>query len=411
MDTQKNTDVNHMHLKSNEATKLTGTVAPEYARGFSKGYEAGILENATKNREALLHHETLVSKNTKMEVLLQTLFRISELSHNSQLTIEALYKSVCLELSHVIDTSNFYIARLENEGQVLNFCFYQDTYGLEKEYAHDFPRRPVANGLTEMVIKAGETMLLSHIQIINLSKSGKLDPRTHSAESWLGAPLNAGGKMLGVVVVQSYTDDLVFTESDARLFHFASQHISSAIYRYEEKTQEKSERERLELVAKYDGLTGLLNRESMNRRIDSLLSKDNEIEVVRYALLFIDLDGFKQVNDDFGHLIGDKLLIRVSEILTSIVREGDAVCRLGGDEFLILLDGLSNKDSTVNIVNRILCDLEFPLLIDELSVSVGASIGVIFDSPAYTSQEALLKAADDAMYKAKNNGKHQYCIG
>ena len=128
----------------------------------------------------------------------------------------------------------------------------------------------------------------------------------------------------------------------------------------------------------------------------------------KFALLFIDLDGFKAINDRHGHHVGDKLLQRIALLLSQHVRDSDTVARFGGDEFVVLLNHIEAKENARQVAENILLGLKKPLLIDDINVTISASIGIaIFPDDADTAA-SLLKKSDQLMYQAKKVGGHQH---
>ena len=154
----------------------------------------------------------------------------------------------------------------------------------------------------------------------------------------------------------------------------------------------------------YDRLTGLPNRALLFDRLQHAF-----LEAVRHqqslGLLFVDLDDFKSVNDRFGHAIGDQLLVEVSKRMLSVVRQEDTVARLGGDEFTVLVKDPRSLDTAMEVANRILEKISETHQINEVDLSVSASIGLSISYPKGDKPEDLLREADDAMYHAKSSGK------
>jgi len=170
--------------------------------------------------------------------------------------------------------------------------------------------------------------------------------------------------------------------------------------------QHESE-ERLRKLAESDVLTGLANRATFTDRLEHALSR-----VARHgalALLALDLDGFKNINDTLGHDAGDAMLIEVAKRLKSCVREEDTVSRVGGDEFFILLEGLSDATAAASVSEKILRALEQPFTISQQEVFISTSIGISFSVSGHAcSVKSILKQADLALYRAKDAGRNNF---
>ncbi|QEK11407.1 sensor domain-containing diguanylate cyclase [Crassaminicella thermophila] len=171
-------------------------------------------------------------------------------------------------------------------------------------------------------------------------------------------------------------------------------------------TQRKKMEEKIEYMAYYDFLTALPNRILLN---EYFLASKNEAKKKRQqlAILFIDLDGFKFVNDTFGHEMGDLLLKDIAKRLKSILREKDMVCRIGGDEFILLLGNIS-KEQAASIAQRIIHVLSEVFIFQNNQLMISASIGISIYPKDGMNIETLIKKADDAMYAAKRNGKNSF---
>lgn len=176
--------------------------------------------------------------------------------------------------------------------------------------------------------------------------------------------------------------------------------------------QEISDRQRAErqLVhdALHDGLTGLPNRALLMERIECAIQYAKRNRHYLFALLFIDLDRFKIINDSLGHLVGDRLLIEIAKLLPDGLRESDAVARLGGDEFVILLDEIEDLTDAIAVADRLQNRLREPFILDERTIFTSASIGIALSSTGYENSSQLLRDADIAMYRAKEKGKARY---
>ena len=162
--------------------------------------------------------------------------------------------------------------------------------------------------------------------------------------------------------------------------------------------------------ALHDTLTGLANRALLLNRLELALEHTARTPDRLFAILFVDLDRFKNVNDSLGHLAGDQLLLQCSQRLASNCRPADTLARLGGDEFILLLDGISGDADAIHVAERILVQLREPFRISGHELHMAASIGIAFNSPNCASPEALLRDADTAMYSAKAQGKACYSV-
>jgi diguanylate cyclase (GGDEF)-like protein/PAS domain S-box-containing protein len=157
--------------------------------------------------------------------------------------------------------------------------------------------------------------------------------------------------------------------------------------------------------AYYDSLTGLANRTLLTNRLEQSLGRAKRSKEETFAILFIDLDRFKNVNDTLGHIAGDKLLIAVGEKLHSSVRPGDTVSRIGGDEFVILLENVTDLPKAIIVTERIEHNLSLPMDIDGQEIFMAASIGIVVASGDYEKPEDVLRDADIAVYRAKAMGR------
>jgi diguanylate cyclase (GGDEF)-like protein/PAS domain S-box-containing protein len=173
-------------------------------------------------------------------------------------------------------------------------------------------------------------------------------------------------------------------------------------------TARKNTEDKIKRKAYHDPLTGLPNRLFLLQRVDWELAKAKR-EKAKMGIVFLDLDGFKQVNDSFGHDVGDALLQEVSSRIKKSVREGDTVARYGGDEFVILCPNITRK-RTAEIMQRILEAVRSPYVIKGNQICVSASIGIAIYPEHGREREQLINYADVAMYQAKQLGKNNYQI-
>ena len=175
----------------------------------------------------------------------------------------------------------------------------------------------------------------------------------------------------------------------------------------EDVTERKLYQTRIEQQANYDTLTGLANRSLLNERLSQSI-RSAQSYGTRLAVVFVDLDRFKYINDGLGHHVGDELLRAMAERLKVTVRESDTVARLGGDEFVLLINGHRDPESVATVLERMLSDISQPWTIPQGDFNVTCSIGVALYPDDGTSAETLLKHADSAMYRAKEKGRNNF---
>ncbi len=175
-------------------------------------------------------------------------------------------------------------------------------------------------------------------------------------------------------------------------------------------TSSRLAEEKLRYQALYDGLTGLPNRSFFLEKLKKLFEQARKGQEEMFAVLFLDLDGFKKINDSLGHLVGDELLINFSRRLKECLRSEDTFARLGGDEFAILMEKIKDLKDATNLADRIYSQLEKPFRLEGRELFVTTSIGIAPSTNNYSQVEDFLRDADAAMYQAKNSGKARYTV-
>ena len=186
--------------------------------------------------------------------------------------------------------------------------------------------------------------------------------------------------------------------------------VSHLVLQFQDITDRKMEEERLVHSVFHDALTGLPNRALFMDRLRFATERARRRKGQLFAVLFLDLDGFKTINDSMGHIMGDQLLIEVSRRLKGCLRTTDTIARLGGDEFTILLEDLAHEDESIRVVERLQTELARPLKLGARDIQITASIGVTSSTLKYERPEEVLRDADVAMYRAKSAGKARYQI-
>lgn len=181
--------------------------------------------------------------------------------------------------------------------------------------------------------------------------------------------------------------------------------IVGRVWNYRDATDPVRMEERLLYDAFHDSLTGLYNRSMFINRLEHALAHARRNSGYRFAVLFIDLNGFKEVNDRLGHAAGDRILVEVGRRLLGVVRSEDTVARLGGDEFTVLLEDARGEDDAHIAADRILRSFADPLFWNGHELGISAAIGMAFYGPEYRTPGDILRDADAAMYKAKHENR------
>lgn len=407
-----------------------------------------LLEQTVRERTRQLQNtnqslQREIRERSNAEKLQAALYKISELTA-TELDMAAFYRQVHQILSSLMPAENCYIALLDESGKSLSFPFYVD------QYCPPATERPLRKGFTEYVLRVGEArlinkelsdLLVAQGEVIRLVQDNAGSPQPFST-SWLGAPLLIEQQALGVIAVQSYHQDYIYGDNELNILRFVSQHIAVAIQRRLNIEQQKLHQEDLERKifertrelrqtnlflrlqveerkkaeeklfheANHDALTGLANRQMFMLQLKQKFALRNREANLKFALLFIDLDRFKLINDTLGHHAGDAFLIEISKRLLLTVREHDLVARLGGDEFVVLLTQLQQDADAEDVADRIIEAVRQPMELQGQSLYSGASIGIAHYDASYTNADGMLRDADAAMYQAKALGRNRFVI-
>ena len=339
-----------------------------------------------------------ITERKKNEKLQGVLYNISKAA-NSNISLDQLYPLIHKELGTIIDATNFFIALIDVEKDEMSFPYHKD----EKD--NDFPTRRLsrANNLTAYVIRSVQSLLVNQKQIekmadegdIKLESVGIITADTH----WLGVPLKIKNKIIGAMVIQGYISPHLFSKKDIQLMEFISSQVATAI-------QRKQMEEEMEKLAHFDSLTGAYNRGYGL----GLLSRELKFARRRktpFLLVYIDINNFKNINDTYGHKEGDKILKEVAKLFKITLREIDIICRVGGDEFLLIFPDSSLNDALL-IRERLNKNLEKLNQTLDKPYNIGLSVGISYYNPSNPlSIDELISIADENMYKEKNKKRKQ----
>ncbi|MEE8119802.1 MAG: EAL domain-containing protein [Gammaproteobacteria bacterium] len=221
--------------------------------------------------------------------------------------------------------------------------------------------------------------------------------------SLLGAPIRVGGRVRGLIVHEHVGFPRQWSRDERMFASSLADFIALAVA----SSGRLQAQEQLRHLANYDKLTGLPNRAMFQDRISHAIQKSRRTGK-GLALLFVDLDRFKNINDSLGHQTGDRVLRTIAKRLVRCVRGADTVARLGGDEFTVILDDLEDVDMITMVSDRILETVFEPIILSENEVNISCSIGVAHYPNDGDTPESLLQNADIAMYRAKEHGRNNY---
>lgn len=330
-----------------------------------------------------------ITGRKRAEAMQAALYSVSEAAHSAG-DLQTLYARVHEVIGQLLPAENFFVALYDAATDELSFPYYVDHFDPPP------PPQSLSSGtLSAEVIRSGEAMLLTPDTVEQtLAKIGSVAGK-HSLD-WLGVPLEAGTEVMGALVLQSYSGAVRYTEQDKELLQFVSSQVATAIER-------KRTHSRLEFLARYDHLTGLPNRALFLDRLQNSLQRAQRDDL-RLAVLYLDMDNFKQINDTFGHSTGDQLLQEVAQRLKQCVRESDTIGRLGGDEFAVLLGNIGKSGDATLVAEIILAKLSNPYSLNDKTVISSPSLGIAI-YPEHSKEELeLVRLADEAMYVAKRDG-------
>ncbi|KYJ85759.1 bifunctional diguanylate cyclase/phosphodiesterase [Sulfurovum riftiae] len=373
-------------------------------------------------------------------------------------TQDELYSLTILDINRAVSLEEFrgFKKRVQQIGSVLNRTVYTKKDGTKypvQTYAEfgKYHNKEVAIifniDITHLIeiekkqIQQARILEQIHDAVISTDLKGKIIHWNHGATEMLGYTSH---EMIGKTMDVLYTTDdlkkaqwikrqtllsgsfqdqiqnitksgnLIYTDVSASLLKDDNYKIIGITYYAQDITQKKEieqrlleQTERLNFQAHHDPLTRLPNRMLFNDRLHQSIAYAHRHHE-KFAVFFIDLDNFKQINDTLGHHYGDEILKIVAQRLFECIREGDTLARLGGDEFTIIAQDLNSPESAANIAQKIIDAVKKKIVIDEHTLHVTVSIGISLYPKDSTHENNLLKYADSAMYQAKSNGRNNY---
>jgi diguanylate cyclase (GGDEF)-like protein len=372
-----------------------------------------------------------VAERQRGERLQSALYQIAALASADE-SSDRFFRHVHAVVSELLNADNFDIALVSAVGTMLEF-----PYRVDLNRPHSAARL-MGRGLTEYTLRSGRAQLVDGPAMSQaLIDSGEIDAGyiDSPAACWLGVPLIGPDSAIGVVAVQSYTAEIRYDQRDAELLTFVAYQLASSIQRrraadalvqshnqLEERVaartlelrEQIAVREQIEAKLQHqvmhDPLTGLPNRLYLRDRVERAIAGVQRNAERRFALLYLDIDRFKVINDSLGHLAGDEVLSEVARRLGECIREPDVVARLSGDEFAVLLEDVPVPQTACKVGQRIIEILQEPFLVNAHELRPSASIGIAIGDQRYLGADELLRDADVALYRAKSAGRHRFVL-
>lgn len=325
-----------------------------------------------------------VTERRRAEALQAALYAISEAAHAAE-DLLALFGRVHEIIGALLPAHNFLVALYDQAADRLSF-----PYHVDERHAAPAPRGLDASTLSAELIRGRRPLRVMRDASAGEPVQDDLGPGPLDG---LGVPLIGHAHCIGALVLKRYAGAARYTEQDVELLQFVSVQVAAAIER-------KQTEARLLHMSGHDPLTALPNRALFQDRFRTALAHARRDET-RLALLYLDLNRFKQVNDQLGHAVGDLLLQEVALRLKACVRDSDTVARIGGDEFVVLLNGIQRPDDAEVVAAKIHQSLAEPFEFADHRLAVSASIGIARYPEHGDGCAPLMRHADEVMYASK----------
>ncbi len=319
------------------------------------------------------------------ELLQAALYDISEAVHNAD-RLSDLFANIHAIINDLLPGDNLLIALKNQNDDLVDIPYYSDRK----------QQRLIATEWQNSLV--AEVMDQQKTQLMTPDDLGAVPAVSRGVDAmeigyWIGVPLQSQEQTIGALILESCSAEIRYTERDAELLLFVSQQIATAVERQRNYDQ-------IRYMALHDPLTSLSNLTLLRDRMATALARAKRQET-RMALLYIDLNEFKEINDQMGHAAGDELLIKVAQRLSASVREADTVSRVGGDEFVIVLENVGQSEDTDSMAEKIVMLFEDTFEIGNTRLGVVPSVGVSVYPDDGTEAEDLLRQADEGMYIKK----------
>ncbi|MBV8282973.1 MAG: diguanylate cyclase, partial [Candidatus Eremiobacteraeota bacterium] len=311
----------------------------------------------------------------------------------AQLSLRTLYQTVCEEVRRVIEAPAFFVALRTEDGSAMRL-----EYFIEGNNVIEPRDTPLKSSIAERVMTSNRTLVFQTLEEINNQPHGIIGTdNVSNVRSLAMAPLRLGNRCIGVMSAQAYRES-AYDDSSVRLLTAIAEQLAVAVQNAQLYDQAESRADR-------DPLTGVFHHRYLKTRLEEELRR-SRTSGQAVAAVMMDLDNFKNVNDTYGHLVGDDALKMVTGVVMGAVRSTDVVGRYGGDEFMVVLPE-TTREQTEAIINRVTAELEERdlRLADGSAIPVKCSIGyALFPQDAEAAADLIAKA-DAALYQSKRMGR------
>ncbi len=357
--------------------------------------DVGLLKKVRELLVVAIENAQLHEQVKKELIRNESLFKISRSVQESN-QLETLMDDIAEQIRRAVSARWSVIYKIDLSKAYIEHV---STTNHNNDSLPPFSFEQLQNGSTGFAIENKEVVLGQ--KDTDYGKTAATLQKRNNIGSFIVAPLIYRSKVIGILQVLNSLDDANFYQEDVALLTTVANQAGVALAQYDL-------RQKIEHQAYHDALTDLPNRLLFEDALTTTLADAKENNKM-FAAMFLDLDGFKHVNDTLGHDVGDKLLQIVAKRLTSRTRQTDILARMGGDEFAIILNNLPSKDEAIRIGQSYLSLFQDVFKIDNHTVRVGTSIGISFYPDDASDAGSLLRHADSAMYQAKDSGKNSVC--
>lgn len=360
---------------------------------------ASMLSAKVNQCQTLVDLNKTVAQLNEAQIVEKGLLKIANLTYEA-CNMDEFYENLHEIINSLLNAKNLFIGLYDKKTKKLKLPYILEA-GIRSRDIKTFSAEQTDNTASGYMLKTNTSLLLSRADFKSHVAKKHFELVGESPYSWLGVPFEINDQFNGLIVTQSYDESVSFSHHDQDILTYISRQISLAIDR--ELTHKA-----LTHKAMHDQLTGLANRALLIDRLDLAINRlDRQSDLKFHALLYLDFDRFKIINDTLGHQVGDQFLITICKTINKNIRQVDTFARLGGDEFAILMEDLDSESQVTNLIERIKASLSEPLIVDGHILKASTSIGISYALNSTDLAYQVLQCADTAMYEAKSLGRGQ----